>query len=125
MSNKLKKDEQRKAVVVKDSKKTAEDVSQQEFRSRQSVIIALIFFYFVLVLAITQVLRYYHPDLSLASLSMLYLPMYFIFIYLMILRSKRPGNRERGRLGTTIAICMAVFIIAVTLLVNIRSWLGI
>ncbi|MCR4673066.1 MAG: hypothetical protein K5637_07515 [Lachnospiraceae bacterium] len=124
MSNKLKKDE-KKAVIVRERKKSSEDLPQQEYHARQSVIIAFIFFYFVVVLALTQMLRYYHPELSLTTLSMLYLPLYFIFIYLMVMRRKSPGNRERGKLGTTIGICMAVFIIAVTLIVNIRSWLGI
>ncbi|MCR5468136.1 MAG: hypothetical protein K6F37_04170 [Lachnospiraceae bacterium] len=106
-------------------KKVAVELTEEQMAAEKKADFksALVMFYFVLCLFITALATDNHM-FTYGQLSIIYLPMFFIFIYWLMQRMKNPDDKH-GRLGNIIGIALCIVVILMTGICFVASCLGI
>lgn len=92
---------------------------EEKKEKRSEFLTGLLLLYFVLCLAVTAFATE-TGKVTYGQISVIYLPMFFIFIYMLIKRYRDP-EQNRSKAGTIVGILMCCFIIIVTLCYLISS----
>ncbi|MCR5273644.1 MAG: hypothetical protein K6E13_11790 [Lachnospiraceae bacterium] len=99
------------------------DEAQIENEKRADFRASLVLFYFVLCIFITA-LATDKQMFTYGQLSIIYLPMFFIFIYWLMQRMNNPDDKH-GRTGNIIGIALCIVVIVMTIVCFIASMLGV
>jgi len=106
-----------------DARQAELDAEQAEREKKADFRASLTLFYFVVCLIVTTLATEKHM-FTYGQISLIYLPMFFIFIYWLMLRIKDSDNKH-GKLGNIVGITLCIVIIVLTLIGGIASWLGL
>ena len=106
-----------KEQAALEEQRQAEKDKKADFRA------SLIFLYFVACLVFTAIATD-KGIFTYGQVSIVYLPMFFIFIYWLLQRMKDPDNKH-GKLGNMVGIVLCIVAIVMTLLTFILSAIGL
>lgn len=84
---------------------------------------SLVMFYFVLCIVLTALATDKHL-FTYGQMSIIYLPMFFIFTYWLMQRMKNPDDKH-GRMGNIVGIALCLVVIVMTIVCFIASCMGL
>ena len=66
-----------------------------------------------------------HTKLTYGQISVIYLPMFFIFLYWQCQKLQQNAENGHTRMGNYVAVGMCLFIIVVTAFITVGAWIGV